>query len=59
MIEPDKTNDGWEQDGRIHWVRKAFPEEVELLLFNGKTVETDETSDNDKNDAADDDWTTL
>ena len=46
MTEPDKTSSGWVQDGRIHWVRKAFPEEVELLLFDNKTDTTDETSEN-------------
>ena len=40
--EPDKTSHGWEQDGRIHWVNRAFPEDVELLLFDDKDDETEQ-----------------
>ena len=36
VAEPDKTFHGWEQDGRIHWVNRAFPQDVELLLFDDK-----------------------
>ena len=36
VAEPDKTSHGWEQDGQIHWVNRAFPEEVVLLVFDDK-----------------------
>ena len=32
--EPDKKHHGWNDDGRIQWVRKAFPSDVELLLVD-------------------------
>ena len=36
VAEPDKTSHGWEQDGQIHWMNRAFPEEVVLLVFDDK-----------------------
>ena len=34
VAELVKTSHGWEQDEQIHWVNRAFPEEVELLVFD-------------------------
>ena len=47
--EPDKKHHGWNDDGRIHWVRKAFPNDVELLLVDEAEVQN--SSDGTEDDA--------
>ena len=34
---------GWDEDGQIHWVKKAFSSDVELLLVDD--IEIDESDD--------------
>ena len=45
--EPDKKNHGWNEDGQIHWVKKAFPSDIELLLVDEVEAQAEET-ENDK-----------
>ena len=51
----DKTCHAWEQDGRIHWVKRGLPEDVELLLFDDTDEENEQSyvearEESDEND---------
>ena len=39
--EPDKKNHGWDENGQINWVIKAYPSEVDLLLAEENDSESD------------------
>ena len=47
--ELDKKHHGWNDDGRIDWVRKVFPNDVELLLVDEEEVQNN--SDGTENNA--------
>ena len=42
LVNLTKLVTQWEPDGRIHWVKRAFPEDVELLLFDDNDDETEQ-----------------
>ena len=44
--EPNINHHGWDEDGQIHWVKKAFPSDVELLLV--EKIEIYESEDSER-----------
>ena len=41
--EPNIQEHGWDEDGQIHWVKKAFPSDVKLLFVGD--IKIDESDD--------------